>query len=183
LHFSKLFQIQDLFLQAFPKKALAIIHLTEHRYPDTASFVDSEWSGSAGAPASSIKETEPAADGFGSIQDMLDGVSHVVDGLNRRFASQNVDALDRYIKGHVAAYSRVKSSRDGYPCDLLFVAVPSLVSPVQFGNRPFVTNPTVWTDNSAKVGSDGAKRKGHKSEVFLGISDFVQCHRVGFPAL
>src|ERR1700722_9698474 len=47
------------FFQASPNKSLAIMHLTEQRYPDTASRVDPDKSEKAGAPESCDK-TEAA---------------------------------------------------------------------------------------------------------------------------
>ena len=81
---------------------MVIMHLTEHQYPDTAICANSESSEAAGAPVSPVEKTKPSADGFGSIQDILDGVEPFIENCNRRLALQGSNSVNAYLKFKVS---------------------------------------------------------------------------------
>ena len=100
----------------------AIMHLTERRYHDTAIVV-APAKGAAGAPE--LNPSLSPADGFGSIDDILNEVGHVVERANRRLAAQNIDVLNRYLKGEVAAYIGIYDGRSEGQYHLVFRRFPA----------------------------------------------------------
>ena len=85
---------------------------------------------------------KPAALRFGSHQDALDYISHCIEDANSRLAAQNLNAVDRYKKGEVAAYVRVQSTRNGDQCHLVFVSVPPTDHAISI-RHPAVSDPGV----------------------------------------
>jgi hypothetical protein len=114
---------------------------------------------------------EAAALSFGSHQDAMDYVRHSVEYVNRRMASQNLDAINRYVKGEVAAYVAAVHRRSKVQYHFVFRGIPSegVILEVADASRSHVMGHV-----EANGCSSRPDFKGNEREVFFGISDFIE---------
>ncbi len=149
------------------------MRLTEQESQAKSGVVVSEETDSAGAPADRKlrDKSESAALSFGSHQDALDYAARFVEESSRRFAAQSLNAVDCYLKGEVAAYVRIKSSRNGHQSHLMFVSIPASSDPVR-ANRMADTG--TIRDFGHEIGQGIPNPDGDESAVFLGITKLVQ---------
>jgi hypothetical protein len=124
---------------------------------------------------------EASALRFSSHQDALDYARHCVENANRRLAAQNLNALDRYIKGEVAAYVSFRSRGSERENHLAFRSIPS----------KGIVRKEIAISNSANPGEDNIciegrfdvfDNDGDESKVFVGVSNLVNCPKGIIPS-
>ena len=116
-------------------------------------------------------ESEPSALRFGSHQDAMDYVRHSVEDASCRMASQNLNAIDRYIKGEVAAYVAAVHWRSKSQYHSVFRCIPSepVVLEVAHAGGPHVV---LGINVDGRSGCSDFKRD--ERQVFFGISDLIE---------
>jgi len=113
-------------------------------------------------------KAKAAALRFGSEQDALHYATHLVEGVAGVFSRQNLNAVDNYRKGKVAAYVGIRIGDDQY--HLVFFSVPAdcgtnfLEFSGHSGGRSRVVG---------NCGRDIPDAGANESEVFLGISHLI----------
>jgi hypothetical protein len=120
-------------------------------------------------------KAKAAALSFRSHQDALDFVRHSVEDTNRRLAAQSLNAVDRYRKGEVTAYIGIRSRLNGSYGHLAFRCVPAHTElgrewEIETGYPVFVAV-NISPENDLGL----PKANGDECEMFLGISDLVEC--------
>src|SRR5271154_4693697 len=70
-------------------------------------------------------KSEPSARGFRIGQDAIDRAHHVAEDTNGWSIAQNVDALDRYVKGDACLVLHAQFARNSRYCDLVLVRIPT----------------------------------------------------------
>jgi hypothetical protein len=140
-------------------------------------FADSEASEAAGAPEYDVAaalaklKAEAAALSFGSHQDVLDDVAHLVEDANKRLAANNLNALDRYVKGEVAAYIGARQRRSERQYHFVFRCVPAEGVVLKVANSGI---PPTMLDVQVDGCRSSADRKGNERQMLFSVRDLIE---------
>lgn len=140
----------------------------------------SSWTASSAGALASSDKAEAATLSFRSHQDALDYAAHRVEYSNRIVTSQNLNAIDLYLKGEVAAYVRIKSSRDHSQYELAFLRVPTLKEALwHSGGGP---SRSIIRRCCAEMSHCHPEGRGNEGTVFLGVTELVQSPKETIPS-
>lgn len=114
-------------------------------------------------------------------QGIADFVAHGIQDAARVLAAQDLNVLNRYRKGEVAAYLRFHISGTNDQFCLSFRRIPSSSQDGAFTIPDGVPCPKL--DGACEGNGGVADPEGDESQVFLGVSNFIECPEGVVPSL
>lgn len=124
-------------------------------------------------------KSKAAALRFRGQQDALDFIRHGFEDVDRLLASQNIHAVDRYVKGDVGVYAKIRSLFSGHQCDLIFFRVPSNSSPARADD---VAGASLACGLAAEENRGVGDDEGFEGAMFLGISNLIESPEGAIPS-
>jgi len=128
-------------------------------------------------------EAEAKALSLRGAEGIADFVRHSVENAARVLAAGNLNVLDRYRKGEVAAYLRFHISGTDRQFDLSFRSIPSCPENGRIPDHDGRTVRLLELDGRTEGDKGGANLQGDESAVFLGISNLVEGPEGVIPSL